>query len=310
MKKSIFTALVTTATMASCSSDLDEYVYTNDKENQPVLLSAGMIGCNDSHEYVDLGLSVKWATCNVGANRPEECGDYFAWGETEPYYLEGMSHEDEDCLFKRSPIGYVWESYKYQTPGQASYEHCTKYTRADDQTDCVWYSNGKYVGTTVDGTTYKNLTRLLAEDDVVSVNWGGSWRMPTDEEQNELKNNCYWEWTTNYKGTGMLGFIVYKVKDNSDKGKVHGTYYPKDPKDSYTTDDAHIFLPAAGFRYNTFYAPIETGCYWSSDLSEISDQANGLFFSSEGFRDGKFAYLYDYKLYERCNGFSVRPVCK
>mgnify|MGYP006967156998 CR=1 FL=1 len=34
--------------------------------------------------YVDLGLSVKWATFNVGANAPEEYGDYFAWGETDP----------------------------------------------------------------------------------------------------------------------------------------------------------------------------------------------------------------------------------
>ena len=37
-----------------------------------------------THEYVDLGLSVKWATCNVGATKPEEYGDYFAWGETSP----------------------------------------------------------------------------------------------------------------------------------------------------------------------------------------------------------------------------------
>lgn len=38
----------------------------------------------NGHEAVDLGLNVKWATCNVGAIRPEECGDYFAWGETSP----------------------------------------------------------------------------------------------------------------------------------------------------------------------------------------------------------------------------------
>ena len=38
----------------------------------------------DGHEWVDLGLSVKWATCNVGANAPEEFGNYYAWGETEP----------------------------------------------------------------------------------------------------------------------------------------------------------------------------------------------------------------------------------
>ena len=38
----------------------------------------------NGHEYVDLGLSVKWATCNVGANSPSDYGDYFAWGETTP----------------------------------------------------------------------------------------------------------------------------------------------------------------------------------------------------------------------------------
>lgn len=37
---------------------------------------------HNGHEYIDLGLSVKWATHNVGANTPEECGDYYAWGET------------------------------------------------------------------------------------------------------------------------------------------------------------------------------------------------------------------------------------
>ena len=42
----------------------------------------------NGHEYVDLGLpsGLKWATCNVGATKPEECGDYFAWADTEPYY--------------------------------------------------------------------------------------------------------------------------------------------------------------------------------------------------------------------------------
>ena len=40
----------------------------------------------DGHQYVDLGLpsGTLWATCNIGANSPEEYGDYFAWGETVP----------------------------------------------------------------------------------------------------------------------------------------------------------------------------------------------------------------------------------
>ena len=47
----------------------------------------GISGYN-GHAYVDLGLpsGLKWATCNVGATTPEGYGDYFAWGETEPYY--------------------------------------------------------------------------------------------------------------------------------------------------------------------------------------------------------------------------------
>ena len=46
--------------------------------------TGGSGGSESNHEYVDLGLSVKWATCNVGASQPEEYGDYFAWGETSP----------------------------------------------------------------------------------------------------------------------------------------------------------------------------------------------------------------------------------
>ena len=47
----------------------------------------------DMHEAVDLGLSVKWATCNVGASSPEEYGDYFAWGET----TTTSSYDESNC---------------------------------------------------------------------------------------------------------------------------------------------------------------------------------------------------------------------
>lgn len=57
---------------------------------------------SNNHEYVDLGLSVKWATCNVGATRPEEAGDYFAWGETKP---------NSTCSWST----YKWCSYDAQT---------------------------------------------------------------------------------------------------------------------------------------------------------------------------------------------------
>lgn len=49
-------------------------------------LLAQSSGTLNGHEFVDLGLTVKWATCNVGAYSPEKSGTYYAWGETSPKY--------------------------------------------------------------------------------------------------------------------------------------------------------------------------------------------------------------------------------
>ena len=118
-------------------------------------------GKHEGHKYVDLGLlsGLKWATCNVGATTPEEYGDYFAWGETEPKEK------------------YSWTTYKYAT----DYDQLTKY--------CSKSRYGK------DGFT-DSKTVLDPEDDAATVNWGGKWRMPTKEEQYELHVNCTWVWTT------------------------------------------------------------------------------------------------------------------
>ena len=56
---------------------------------------------SNDHEYVDLGLSVKWAACNVGANKPEEYGDYYAWGETETK----SSYDIDNCETWKKGIG-------------------------------------------------------------------------------------------------------------------------------------------------------------------------------------------------------------
>jgi hypothetical protein len=125
--------------------------------------SKGSIASNNSgtengHEYVDLGLSVKWATCNVGASTPEGYGYYFAWGETQTKSTYNF-------------WGYKWFNggdYKSQT------KYCTR-------------SDYGFVD---------NRTQLEMRDDAARVNWGGNWRMPTDAELTELHNNCIWTWTT------------------------------------------------------------------------------------------------------------------
>lgn len=117
---------------------------------------------------VDLGLSVKWATCNVGANKPEEYGDYYAWGETEPKDF------------------YFWDTYKYC---DGTYNSLTKYTDSAYGKD--GFSDNKSV--------------LDPEDDVAHVKWGGNWRIPTKEELEELRTKCTWTSTTL---NGVKGYSV------------------------------------------------------------------------------------------------------
>ena len=114
-------------------------------------------GTINGHEYVDLGLSIKWATCHVGANSPEDYGSYFAWGET------------------RSKSSYYWENLKYCNDNTG--DSFSKYNQNQ-------------------GGTRDNRTRLELSDDAARANWGGSWRMPTLDDIKELKEQCSWQWTT------------------------------------------------------------------------------------------------------------------
>ena len=130
----------------------------------------------DCMEAVDLGLSVLWATCNVGASTPEDYGDYFAWGETIP------------------KENYDWTTYKYC---KGIVKTMTKY--------CNDSSHG-YNGFT------DNKIVLDPEDDAATVNWGGAWRMPTDAEFTELQEQCTWTWTTQ---NGVIGYKVVGKNGNS-----------------------------------------------------------------------------------------------
>ena len=224
-----------------------------------------------THEYVDLGLSVKWATCNVGASKPEEYGDYFAWGDTEPLYESGYAQENPQSHWKSGKTGgYNWVNAPYQTANTTSYSSIR------------WT---KYVGSTT--SSYKDpsatdadalKTVLDPEDDAAHVNWGGSWRMPTYGEQEELINNCTWTWTT------INGIKGYRVQSNK-----------------YGYSDRWIFLPAAGCRYSTDLNYVGSyGGYWSSSLyTDNPVDAYDL-----GFYSGDY-YAYG----SRDNGQSVRPVC-
>ena len=137
-------------------------------------------------EKVDMGIKTSdgktlyWSTrnlCKSGfVNSPEDYGDYYAWGETEP------------------KENYSWSTYKF---GKGSAGPFSKYNTIS--------SHG----------SIDNKTVLEPEDDVASVKLGGKWRMPTDAEWTELRTKCTWTWTTNYNGTGVRGRIVTASNGNS-----------------------------------------------------------------------------------------------
>lgn len=202
-------------------------------------------------EAVDLGLSVKWASCNLGAKEPEEYGDFFAWGETE-----GYSINEKSCS---------WLGYKWGTDSK---------------------SLNKYNTSLSYGRPVDNKSLLDMDDDAAHVNWGGTWRMPTEMEIYELcdENNSVWTWTTQ---NGVNGYkVTSKTNGNS------------------------IFLPAAGYRNdstssnrnNSLGTVGSAGNYWSGSLSRKPYRANYLYFDSSGVD-------FDINGRDRCLGLSVRAVC-
>lgn len=172
----------------------------------------------NGHEYVDLGLSVKWAACNVGASSIEDSGNYYAWGETATK---------------------------------------AEYTQANSKT------YGKTKGDISGNPQY----------DAARANWGGTWRLPTKAEFDELVNKCKWEWTTQ---GGKKGYRVIGPSGNS------------------------IFLPAAGWRSGSSLYDADTrGYYWSSTPDGSTDAVFDLLFFS-GYRSTYWI--------RRFSGFPVRPV--
>ena len=196
-------------------SELREYIRENGLEYQTVTITYTVVpnGKHNGHEYVDLGLSVKWATCTVGATAAEGYGDYYAWGET---------------VTKRN---YVWSTYKWC---KGNYDTQTKYC-----------TNSKY-------GTVDNKKTLSATDDVARVKWGGNWRMPTRAEQDELRNKCRWTWTTKngvngYKVVGPNGNSIflpaagYRRKEELGSAGSNGYYwssslYESDSDYAYSID--------------------------------------------------------------------------
>lgn len=138
-------------------------------------------------EYVDLGLSTKWASCNLGAESPEAFGNYYAWAETVTKY------------------SYYWSNYNY---GNGFNNALTKY--------CNTSSSG----------VVDNKLILDVSDDAAQANWGDNWYMPTMTELQELCYNCTWTWTNQngvagYLVTGTNGNNIFLPAAGYINGDTH-----------------------------------------------------------------------------------------
>jgi hypothetical protein len=195
------------------------------------------------HEYVDLGLpsGIMWATCNVGADAPEDYGDYFAWGETQPKST------------------YNWNTYQYC---MGTYTTLTKY--------CINASYG-YNG-------YSDVMYiLLPEDDAASANWGSDWHTPSKEEWQELYQNTTHTWTTRNGVNGRLftasngNSIFLPATGYRSDGNLNnvGTcgYYWSNWVDMVRSNDAKYFCFNTGYfyvdgcnrRYGSCVRPVRPG---------------------------------------------------
>lgn len=206
-----------------------------------ILLSAlfAAVSCENSSsqsgpEMIDLGLSVKWAACNLNAVRPEDSGSYFSWGDVK---------------------GQTWDGSQWSDTG-------------------FWDSN-------VPAYELDDQGNLKPEFDAAHEILGGSWRMPTKAEIQELIDNCSCTRTDDYNGTGIAGVIF--------TSKIEG----------YT--DRSIFIPAASYGLTTLLQEPESfyGLNWSSSFNE--GKAWSLVFD----RDNVETYDFD-----RIVGMTIRPVSK
>ena len=239
----------------------------------------------EPHDAVKIG-NLYWATENLAVtesgrreynNTGHVNGDYFQWAASyDGYKLTGADRKPENLV--------LYSSFTSTMFGDAKDEIFLRGGLTFYKNSAPFYdkANDKY-------TKYNASKTIELADDIASLCWGGSWRIPTDEEFRDMIEATYWEWDDEDKG-----YYVYNPKSTND------------PAETYNKSEALLFFPAAGRGGKdkdypkTFYNVGVYGWYWSNKHNiSSSGTAFRLNFSSKNI---EVDYL------NRYYGFSVRPV--
>lgn len=252
-------------------------------------------------EAVDLGLSVKWASCNLGANNPWEYGNYYAWGETTPktaYVAENSQTYGKLLNDLRRYKGVVETFFASDKQGNIVYK--IKDTgRTDENGHPVYEYVLNEEGKKVFLYDKNQVCYLSSEYDAAAKALGEDWHMPTKEEIDELFNKCTWTW----------GISIEKQIDADKNGKYEedkGDYTEKIEKAGYTVKGPNgkkIYFPLNGYCGPTgaFWAEVG-GTIWSAELYDEADNTHALAgMYNRNSKSSNYGY-------ERLQGCAVRPV--
>ena len=192
-----------------------------------------------------------WATTNIGAEKPEDSGYYFWWGDTVGYRREGDKWVATDGSSS---------DFSFGSANTPTYDKDVATLRSEG-----WI--------TADGI-------LAPAHDAAQAQWGGDWRMPTQQEFDDLNSKCDWAWTTTQDGVN--GYIV-------------------SGRNAYASKS--IFIPCAGYGYGaSLYNSGSLGYYWSSVPNSDNYYLSWDLYFYSSCHDTDSYYC------SRVLGFSVRPV--
>ena len=233
--------------------NLKEYLF-KDQINEGFKLGKNKVKKEDDY-FVDLDLpsGALWCKYNVGATCESDAkswyGNYFTWGDIEPA-------NNKMCN---------WENYKYVN---GSKKTLTKYC-PDDKID-YWCDKGNP----------DNKLVLDKEDDMVNANMGYDWKMPTNEQLQELIDNTTSEWVKNYNDIqGLNGRLFIS-----------------------NTNDNELFMPAAGYQRGSVVYDVGSDIYVWSSMLYVDNPSYAYILSADMYRT--YGYSYDF----RYHGFSIRGI--